>query len=87
MMDLIAYLSENIMNITARLCKVFRKAAQGVKLATAVVVETMTGRRCEKCEHYAKGSCWHPDFETRDRCITSVRPVGYTRKERPHGKK
>ena len=52
-----------------------------LKKIIAAIVEALTGRRCEKCEHYAKGSCWHPDFETRDKCITSIRPVGYKRKE------
>lgn len=78
---------EFVTDIVELVCKIARVTAQGIKLATAVVVEALTGRRCEKCEHYAKGSCWHPDFETRDRCITSIRPVGFTRKERDCGKK
>ena len=51
-----------------------------LKKIIADIVEALTGRSCKKCEHYAKGSCWHPDFETRDKCITSIRPVGFKRK-------
>lgn len=57
------------------------RLATRAKLAAAIVAETLTGRCCEKCDHYAKGSCWHPDFKTRDECMTSLRPVGY--KKRP----
>ena len=48
-----------------------------LKRRIAAIVEALTGRRCKKCEHYAKGSRWHPDFETRDKCITGIRHVGY----------
>lgn len=78
-MDLIYMFMEFIHDLKEAVAEIAHKIAYRSKQAAAVVAEC--GRRCEKCEHYAKGSCWHPDFETRDKCITSIRPVGYKRKE------
>lgn len=71
---------ELIQDVTRSICAAARWLAQRVKLGAAIVAETLTGRCCEKCDHYAKGSCWHPDFKTRDECMTSLRPVGYKKR-------
>lgn len=58
-----------------------RKIAHKAKEVAAVLLETVTGRSCEKCDHYAKGSCWHPDLDTRDDCMTRLWPKGYKKRE------
>lgn len=56
---------------------IFHTIAARLRLAVGRLFEIITGRSCETCDHYAKGSCWHPDFDTRDDCMTSLRPIGY----------
>ncbi len=73
-------LAEMIQDLTKSICDAAVRLARRAKLAAAIVAEALTGRCCEKCEHYAKGSCWHPDFKTRDECMTSLRPVGYKKR-------
>ena len=59
------------------LLNIIDRVANKIRLLAAVIVEALTGRVCESCKHFAKGSCWHPDVETRDDCETSIFPVGY----------
>lgn len=72
---------DTLMEMIQELPNTIAKIPAKVKKGMAILAEALTGRSCEKCDHFAKGSCWHPDFETRDKCTTGIRPVGFKKRE------
>ena len=56
-----------------------------LKKIIAWLVEIVTGKRCENCEHYRPGRvrdhCVHPDARLGKRCQHSIYPCGFEKRE------
>lgn len=51
------------------------------KKLLAILVEIVTGRRCERCKHNCAGVCVHPSDEMYKRCGESIYPCGFEKRE------
>lgn len=51
------------------------------KRLLAILVETITGRRCERCKHYSGGACAHPSDKMYKACGERIYPCGFEKWE------
>ena len=51
------------------------------KKLLAILVEIVTGRRCERCKYNADGMCVHPSDKVYTECGRSIYPCGFEKRE------